>query len=233
MSTAAGGLKDLHQLHIELQKVSDQIDRGPIQIRARHNIVERKQAEIDSLKERLLALRKTADQKSLQMKTNESKLLDLQAKLNAASSNREFDIIKSRIDADTMATSVLEDEILEAYENVDIAQAQIVEAKEKHTAAIADEKRVTEEVNTNQAGLLTEKEQLETSLKTGEAILPPQVLQVYKRLVLAHASTALAPLENNACSACYSSFSANLLVELNVGKFVFCRSCGRLMYLQT
>ena len=72
-----------------------------------------------TLKEKLLELRKSADGKSLQLKSNEAKNLDLTAKLNAASSNKEYEIISSQIEADKMANSVLEDEILEALDKVD------------------------------------------------------------------------------------------------------------------
>lgn len=231
MSTAAADLRELHQLHLQLEEVCNQLARGPKQIQARRNIVEQREQEIESLKEELTQLKMAADQKSLQMKTNEGKILDLKAKLNTATSNREFDIIKSQIEADTMANSVLEDEILEAYETVDAMQTKIAEAEAARDEAVAEENRVSAEVAEREPGLKAEREKLEAALKTAESTLPTTVRQAYDRLVRSHGATALAPVENKACTVCFSTYSPNLLVELNMGKYVFCRSCGRLAYL--
>ena len=231
MSTVAGGLKELHQLHIQLEGVRDQIERGPKLIQARHKKAERKNVEVEELKEQLKQLKMAADQKSLQMKTNDAKILDIKAKLNAASTNREYDIFKSQIEADTMTNSVLEDEILDAYEKVDAVQAGIGEAEADKENAIADEKRVAKEVTENEPTLLAECDKLQALLKEAESTLPSAVHQLYVRLVGSHGASALAAVENKACTNCFDTLSANMLVELNVGKYVFCRSCGRLSYL--
>ena len=76
-----------------------------------------------------------ADQKQLQLKAGEEKIKDLKRKLNAAASNREYQILKEQIAADEMANSVLEDEILEALEKIDQFQAKIAEAEAALAAA--------------------------------------------------------------------------------------------------
>jgi predicted nucleic acid-binding Zn-ribbon protein len=60
-----------------------------------------------------------ADQKQLQLKSSETKIRDLTAKLNACKTNREYQTLGDQIAADTMAAKVLEDEILEALERID------------------------------------------------------------------------------------------------------------------
>lgn len=230
MSTAAGGLKELHQLHIQLQDVQDELARGPRRVQASHRQVEKKQAEIDTMKEQLTQLRMAADQKSLQLKTNEGKIEELKGKLNTATSNREFDIIKTQIEADTMANSVLEDEILEAYEKVDEMKSAIAEQEKLREQAEAKEAEVRGEVAELEPTLAAKKAEIEAALKQAEATLPGTIEQIYRRLVSAHGATALAPIKNKACSACFETFRPNMLVEVNLGKFVFCKSCGRMIY---
>ena len=89
MSAAAAGLKRLHELHLRLQEVQQQLEHGPRQVKARQQILTKKQAEVDALKAELKLVRVLADQKNLQLKTNESKIADLRVKLNQATSNRE------------------------------------------------------------------------------------------------------------------------------------------------
>ena len=98
---------DLHRLHLALHEVQEQLTRGPRQVKAREQLVVQAETELTAKKEQFKQLRVTSDRKSLDLKTNEAKIADLRGKLNACSSNREFDIIKGQIEADTVANSVV------------------------------------------------------------------------------------------------------------------------------
>jgi uncharacterized protein len=230
MSAATAGLKRLHELHIRLQDINKQLEHGPRQVKARQQILNKKQAEIDALKAELKQTRMLADQKNLQLKTNESKIEQLRGKLNQAQSNREFDVIRSQIDADTMANSVLEDEILEVLEKIDQHQQKIKHAEEEAGQTQGEIRRVAQEIETAAPKLREQSGELQASLSEAEKILPSTAIVTYRRLVQAHGAGALATVENNACTGCFAILSANYLVELNTGKFLFCRSCGRLLY---
>ena len=232
MRTASGSLKELHQIHLQLKLVQEKLRQGPKLIEARSQFSQRKQAELQEQRQLLVQLKMTADQKSLQLKTNESKISELKLKLNSASSNREFDIFKSQIDADTMANSVLEDEILEAYEKVDRTQESIQTCEEQLSAAQSQEQRIAAEVAATEPELRSEADRLESALSSAERELPANVMDRYRRLVQAHGSDALSLVENKSCTSCYTLLTPNECVEINIGKFLFCRSCGRLLYQQ-
>jgi len=230
MNKTAGSLKHLHELHIQLRQVNEQLERGPKQIRARRQHVERKQSEHDALRDELKQLRMAADQKSLQLKTNEAKIQELKIKLNSASSNREFDIMKAQIEADTMANSVLEDEILDALDKVDRMQANISTADDDLGKAQSEETRIRGEVEAAEPRLREQAQELEASLTNCERDLPGTIMEKYRRLVQAHGADALAAVENRACTSCYAILLPNAIVEINTGKSQFCKSCGRLLY---
>ncbi|MCA9117184.1 MAG: hypothetical protein KDA79_19065, partial [Planctomycetaceae bacterium] len=94
MNTVSGGLKQLHELHVQHKAVSEVLMRGPRQVEARKRNAAKKLDEIEQLRLQLTQTRKLGDEKALQLKVNEQRILDQQAKLNAASTNREFDIIR-------------------------------------------------------------------------------------------------------------------------------------------
>lgn len=233
MSTAAGGLEDLHQLHIQMETAREELAQGPRQIQIRRRKVERLKTEIEEERDHIMQMRMAADQKSLQWKTHEAKILDLTGKLNAASTNKEFEIIKQQIDADTMANSVLEDEILEALEKIDKADRKVADVTQQKETAVEDEKKTKADVESRLPQQRGKVDELEAALKSAESQLPGQVAAIYKRLVEAHGATALAEFDGTTCTACNAILIPNMRVELNVGKFVFCRSCGRLLYKKT
>ncbi|MGC1276539.1 MAG: hypothetical protein WBC44_22795 [Planctomycetaceae bacterium] len=230
MNELTTGLRELHRIHAEIQRVRTELERGPRQVRAKRRLVENKSAEIEQLKAKLLQSRKSADEKGLQLKSNEAKLHGLQIKLNQATSNREFDAVKGQMDADKMANSVLEDEILEALEKVDAMKAGI-EAAEKEKANLdSDAEKFAAGVAANEGDLKSELARLESSLAVAEKIIPSGLMGDYKRLVQGHGATALAPLEGKACTSCMTTVTTQQSIDLRSGRFTFCRSCGRLLY---
>ena len=230
MTTSANTLRELHQLHLRKAELADQLQRGPRQVEARRQFTHRKDMEVEAAREKLLALRKTVDEKNLQLKTNENKIVELKGKLNTASSNREYDVLRSQIDADVMANSVLEDEILEVLEKVDELRAQCGELEQESKRARSEQERVAEEVAAREPKLKLQLDEVGAALSEAERALPHLVSEEYRRLVNAHGARALAAVENNACTECYVGLSPQSRVELNSGKLLFCKSCGRLLY---
>ena len=232
MAGDTNGLRELHELHLQLRGVQEKLERGPKQLKARHLFTGQKQAEAEAQKEKLKQLKLKADQHGLQLKSNENKISDLRGKLNAAASNREFDIIKSQIEADTVANSVLEDEILDLLEKVDMAKVDLGRIEMELGTAKSEEARIATEIAAAEAGLKAEAARYETAINEAERALPEDVKIVYRRLVQAHGSAAFAQVDGNICSFCYVAVPPQMMVELKAGKIMFCNTCGRLMYLR-
>lgn len=230
MSPNSTGLKQIHDLRLRLQDVTEEAQRGPRQIAARQQLLEKKKTELEARRAKLKLLKVAADQKNLQLKTNEAKIHDLQGKLNAAASNREFDALKSQIAADKMANSVLEDEILEALEGCDVNQREIKDFEQEIANAEAELAKFVASVKQREPDLKAEAAALEAQLADVEKILPPEIIPQYRRLVQSYGARALSPVRGTACSECYVGQRQQTIVELRSGKFVFC-TCGRLMYL--
>lgn len=223
-------LAELHSLLLDLEEVEEMLRTGPLKVAAQQKRSEQKLAECEQQKAHITALRKAVDGKQLQLKTNEARIGDLRGKLNAASSNREYEIITSQIDADTMANSVLEDEILEALEKVDVAVTDLATMDEQHKAQVTKQKKLATEVESATAGLEARAAELNGKIDEAEKAVPTNVKDQYRRLRSAHKAGALSAVESNACVACYSELSAQRNIALNLNKVLFCDSCGRLLY---
>jgi len=230
MASSSQALKTLHELHQQLQEVQDALAKGPRQINAKKLAVEKKKAELEARRQKLKQLKLTADQKNLQLKTNENKIGDLRAKLNLAASNREYEIITGQIDADTMANSVLEDEILETLTKIDQTQIEVKHAEQDVAAAEADLQKTMQQVQSVEPGLLERSRALGAEVAAAEKFLPDEIVPQYRRSVQAHGADALAAVENRTCTSCHLQLTMQKIVELGSGKLMFC-SCGRLLYL--
>ncbi|QDT63768.1 zinc ribbon domain-containing protein [Calycomorphotria hydatis] len=230
MSDMGAALKQLHDVHTAMHRVKTELERGPRLVRAKRKMVADKEAEIEQYREKLTEARKSADGKQLQLRTNEDKLTQFTGKLNQATNNREFDAIKSQMEADKMANSVLEDEILEMLEKVDALKDTIAETEKQRDDFVKEVESFEAEVKGKQGDLQAELDRIAGQVKEAEKIIPAKIMGDYQRVVQAHGATALAPLEGKACTACATMVTQQEAINLRTGKFLFCRSCGRLLY---
>lgn len=157
MDSSGMQLKGLHTIHLALRDVQALIDRGPKQTLAKKQLIQKRQADHEAARDRLKQARLLADQKNLQLKTQEARIAEYRAKQNTAASNREYDIIKGQIAADEMSKSVLEDEIFEALEQIDKCQLEIAEREKEVAAAQAELVRYEAEYAAEKPGLEAKK----------------------------------------------------------------------------
>ena len=230
MGGASSDLETLHRLHEQLKAVTDQLERGPRLIRAREQITQQKQQILDQKREFQRQLKKSADDKSLQLRTNEAKLEQLNFKLNMAASNKEYDILRGQIQADTMANSVLEDEILDLLDQIDQAKVAVAQAEQDLADSKAEGARVAAQVAAAEPGLRAEAARLEALVKEAAEIIPPEVRPLYTRLVQSYGPAAFALADGKICTGCYVNIPPQTQVELNQGKVLVCKTCGRILY---
>jgi len=230
MPVTASALRELHRIHKQLGDLRDRKERGPKQIKARETNLARLADELAKGQADHKAARVRSDQKQLLLKSGEDKIENLKAKLNAASSNREYQALKDQIAADLMAGSVLSDEILEAMEKIDELAALVVEQQQKIVTA-KEELAKAQKMVSDQAGALDEEiKRLEGELRQAEQALPDDFRETYERLVKSKAEDAMAETQGNFCGGCFQQLTPNNLSELQMSLAIMCRNCGRLIY---
>ncbi|MDX1965191.1 MAG: phospholipase [Pirellulales bacterium] len=231
MSFQISVLNELHRIHQQLSDLRERLERGPKQIRARQANVVSAEQKLQQAKHELQASRIAADQKQLQLKSGEAKILDLNKKFNAAQSTREYQALKDQIAASEMANSVLQDEILEILEKIDTHKRLVGESEQNIVKAKEELAKVESLVKEQEPGLQAEYQRVDANLKTAEATLPEEYRDPYHRIVHSKGADALAQIENDSCSGCFQQQTANVMNSLLLNKVVFCKSCGRMLYL--
>ncbi len=230
MTSATESLKDLHQLHLTIEESQGELNRGPKQIQAREHIVKKREAALSEFLDNLKHLKLSSDSKSLELKTLEGNLEALRGKLNAASSNREFDTIKGQIGADEMAMSVLEDEVLELLDRIDEESGKQKQIEQELEEAKQQAAQFTEQFAQRAQELKQELEELNQKLQAAEKMLPPEPLTLYRRLVTQKGAKAMARVRGGACSNCFVSITAQQKILINTASYEFCTNCGSMLY---
>jgi uncharacterized protein len=224
-------LRVLHRIHRQLADLRERLDRGPRQIGAAEMHVTHREAEVAKTKAEAKAMRIESDKKQLQLKGNEDKVKELRRKLNAATTNREYQLLMDQIAADEMANSVLADEILEAMEKIDAFQTSVAEAEKTLTAVVQKLADVRKEVAAQEPSLKGDVARLEAELKQSEETLPGEIRDLYNRTVRQQGEDALAAIENMVCGGCNQLVPLNMFNQVMLGQPVTCKTCGRLLYI--
>ncbi|HEV2968925.1 MAG TPA: C4-type zinc ribbon domain-containing protein [Pirellulales bacterium] len=230
MAFNAAALRELHRIHRQLSDLRERLESGPKQIKARQAALAAAEERLAKTQTEVKAARMAVDQKQLLLKSGEGKIIDLKVKLNACSTNREYQALREQILADEMANSVLADEILEAMEQVDQLKQAIVEADQQMVKVKEETVKVQQAVRSREESLLADVQRLEEELRVAETGLPAELRDVYNRVVKAKGEDAMAQVEGESCGGCHQQLTPNIMSQLHGSTVVFCKSCGRLLY---
>jgi predicted nucleic acid-binding Zn-ribbon protein len=231
MSITASALRELHRIHQQLGDLREQLARGPRQVRAGEITVRRLEQQVAQTKETLTKSRVACDDKQLQLRDREDRVEDYKRKLNACGSNREYQALREQIAADLQANNVLSDEILEALARIDELEEEAAAAETNLAKAREELQKARNRVDEHQQDLEAELSRVSAELKDAEAALPPDFKADYDRITKARGEEALTQVEGECCASCYRTLSPQTMNELHMGKPVFCKSCGCLLYL--
>src|SRR5262245_36026271 len=200
-------LRELHRIHRQLADLRGRIARGPKQVQAAEAGYKKFEGDLAKAKDTYKQAKLSADEKQLQLKSRETKIVDLRVKLHQAESNQVYQTLKDQIAADEKANSVLADEILEALEKLDVYQAGIGEANVNLAKAKDELEKTRKRVADTQQQLEGELSRVLTELQQVEEELPEDFRIEYTRLAKAKGEDALAPLEGESCGGCYQMLS--------------------------
>jgi predicted nucleic acid-binding Zn-ribbon protein len=231
MSVTAAALRELHRIHQQLAELRDRLERGPKQVRARETNVAQLEARLAEAREKTKQTQMAVDRKQLDLKSGEQKVLDLRVKLNTANNNREYQALLEQIAAAEMAGSVLSDEILEGMEKVDQFALAGKEAEKNLASGKQEMEKARRAVEDSAASIRSDLARLEGELATAEQALPMDIKVDYQRVVRSKGADSLALVDDGVCTGCGQQITLNMQNELNLAKLVFCKACGRLLYL--
>jgi predicted nucleic acid-binding Zn-ribbon protein len=231
VAVATATLRTLHRMHRQLADLAEQLAAGPRAVAARTKQVQaaegRKAAAADDVRKAKVV----ADQKQLQLKSAEAKIADLDGKLNACKTNREYQTLRDQIAADRMATRVLEDEIIEALERIDALKPAVPAAEIEIEAAKRLLAEAENRVKSETGRLETEVARIRSELLAAEKDLADDVRERYDRVVKQKGADGMAAVDGQTCGGCYQQLTGNMQSDVMLGRIITCRSCGRLLYL--
>jgi predicted nucleic acid-binding Zn-ribbon protein len=231
MAGPATILREIHRLRRHAADLEREIERQPLRLKGQQAKLAAQEEALRQGHEDLKHLKVTSHDKEVELKTTHQHIDKHERQLNEAGSKKEYDALKAEIAADKKKCLQLEDEILDTMARTEDLTARIPELERVLVRAKTD---YAEFEKSSKERLGTLSEQLEKTRKTIDEVeftLPEATRAQYERLVAARGEDALAAVQNQTCMACYTGITAQSFNDLSLGQLVFCKSCGRALYL--
>jgi predicted nucleic acid-binding Zn-ribbon protein len=232
MTTTANSLREIHSLHQRSKAIRDRLLSVPKTIVARQAQVARKQDTLDKAKKDIQQIKVSKGLKEVQRKSLLGKIDDYSSKLLTVKKNEEYKAIQNEIALVKSQVNKVDDEIIDFEIDLEDRDASVklleADLKKAQDDLATYQKQSTEA----KAGEEAKLEELAHSLLNAEAVINPDIREQYQRVIRQRGAEAMAVVESGACMGCNMSVTSQMLNDLiNCDTLVFCRSCGRILYM--
>ena len=234
-------MKDEVTLMIRLQELDTEIitlKREKIEIPIRIAELDGELSRLtDSLaheQERATVLEKEKRGKETGLKEEEDHLVSSEKKLSEVKTNKEYQAAQKEIEEHRTRNSLLEEQILQAMDQLDTLKKEIIQKEEELTRNAGV---IKEEIDTYTARALTIEDQVIEKEKARSKLvkdLNPSYLSTYERLLRTFRNEpVLVKVRKGVCKGCYINLPPQFFNELLRDRDIkTCPNCARLIYLE-
>jgi predicted nucleic acid-binding Zn-ribbon protein len=231
MSGPASTLRELHRLRRHAKDLQSRIDQQPRLLKAQHNAVAKQEEALREAQEAIKRLKVTTHEKEVSLKTANQQVVKHEKQLNEAATKKEYDALKTEIAAARDDVRRLEDEILDAMAETEERTSQLPQLDKAVQQARAELAKFERDSEARLSDLNEQRQRVVEELAETEAKLPADVRAPYERLIKARGEDALAAVQGRICTACYTEITAQQAHEVTQDQLVFCKNCGRILYV--
>jgi uncharacterized protein len=232
MAATAENLRDLHDLYRRAKALRDRLSSAPKTLANRQAVLAGRQAALEAARKALQDSRVQVKKRETQLQGLQAKIDDLKVKLNQARKNEEYKAIHNQIAHDTATVGKLEDEVLEAMTRIDTQVAELAALEAEVGKLTAETAAQTDQVEAQALEQRAKLRELEAAVAEAESIITEDHREQYRRNVKQRGADAFAAVEGGACTGCFVSVTAQTINELiNCSSLIFCKTCGRILYL--
>jgi predicted nucleic acid-binding Zn-ribbon protein len=223
--------REIHRLRRFAHDLQEQIDRVPRQLKAQQTKVARQEDALREGHESIKRLKVAVHEKEVSLKGTHQLIRKHQQQLNQAESKKEYDALQAEIKQEQEKCRNLEDEILQAMTDSEEQAGRLPELEKAVQQAKEDLSRHEKDSTERVASLRAQLAEAQQQLAAVEAEVPADIRGGYNRVVNALGPDALAAVRDRTCSACHTEITAQNYNDVLQGRFVQCKSCGRILYL--
>lgn len=226
-------LKRLQALDSKILHLRKEAKRKPEELAAKRAQLQESRERYSQKMKEIQECKKKIDYKELDLSEKEEETKKLEIRLNTAKTNKEYSAIITQINGIKADSSLLEEEILKYFDELD----ELTKVGKELGAGIKEEEREFEEFSRKNQ---QEKEELDKELfaldKNREELgrdIDKAVLDTYTKVLESKEGLAIVPVRDGICHGCFMKVTTNDIARMMKGDSLFrCRTCARILYLE-
>ncbi len=222
---------DLQMIDTEFIRIQRSIKAGPVEEQDAKKVLDDAVKKLEESETHLKTEQMAADEKNLELNTQEDEIIKLKEKMNTVKNNKEYTIVKDAMNSVNARKEAIESIVLEHMEAVETIKPEVESNKKKVAEAEENLKSTQTKVAEQIAELKEKAKTLKEKRKIKTEPIDEDSLADYERTLRSSQGTAVAAVVNNVCQGCFRALSPNIATKVKSGReLINCRSCGRFLY---
>ncbi len=222
---------DLQNLDLEISRLQREVQKIPREIADWEQQLNSSRREWDEARERLSNCDQLRRRKERELEEVTAEQRKRQGRLFEIKTNQEYAAVLKEIEGLKERRSKLEDEILELFDQIEVAQGTVrnEEALFQEREKTFEQQRTAKEAELGR--LQGELGRFQEDRRRHANRVEPGLLQMYDRLVRTRGGVAVAPVKDGSCLGCYVALTPQTYNELRKGEvLIACANCQRILY---
>lgn len=181
------------------------------------------------------------DRLELELKGRDERIAKLRAALNMAKTNKEYAAILSELNTSKADNAKIENQVLDLMKNIEVDEAGCVQIQEQIDEQKAKVNQLRRDTEVKAAKYEAEIKDIQAEWDQMAKTIPPEVLEVFKRVAetydgeaLAAAGKEIEKTEVFSCGGCFMRLPAENVNQLMTkDDIIRCSNCTRILVLKT
>ncbi len=231
MADQLEALQHLQQVDGQLYQLRLAKGQKPGELEAARQAVAAQEARLKALEEQVKALQLQQKDREGELQTREGSIKKLQGQLFQVKTNKEYSTMQHEIDTLKADNSLLEEDMLRAFDSMDSVSRQHKEEAQRAAEATRHLQQETVRVEGEVAALDAQITTLERQRHAIAPDVPAQTLELYERILALRDGLALVPVINEICGGCHRRLPPQVVNEVYLkAGLVMCETCNRILY---
>lgn len=227
------GLVRLQTVDSEIYALQAEKVRRPLEIKNLEVLFEEKKQKLADLEKASLDLQKQRKDKELDLASKDEGIKKLQTQLYSLKTNKEYQAMLQQINDAKADASVIEDKILQLFDQIDKAKNDIDKEKqrlkEEEGVFVGEKKKIEtrmKEIDDRLAQLGAERQQAMPEIE-------PKILVQYDRILANREGLAIVSVKDNSCQGCNMHVPPQVINLIKMyERIITCEVCNRMLFIE-
>ncbi|TRZ95809.1 hypothetical protein D4R78_02370 [bacterium] len=225
-------LVQLQTVDSEVYGLKEEKESKPQEIKALEISFEEKKEQMVNLEKEALDLQKERKDQELELASKEEAIKKLQTQLYSLKTNKEYQSMLQQIQDSKADASVIEDKILQLFDQADKKKGEI----EQEKAKLKEQEKIFHEQKSKvEERIKVVDDRLAQLQAQRKQIIPgvdPGILAQYERILHNRDGLAIVNVKDNSCQGCNMFVPPQVINLIKMyERIVTCEICNRILYI--